>query len=265
MTRSLAEIRHFLLDMDGTIYLGNRLLPGAKSFIENLVTKQCSYLYFTNNPTKSAEDYARKLTDLGINAAPDQILTAGEATAQYLALETPYRRIYTLSTPSFVEELSKAGLLVVDEDPEAVVLAFDTTLTYPRLARFCHLVRAGLPYIATNPDKVCPTEDGPIPDCGSIAALVESATGRTPVYIGKPEATMVQMGLTKLGASPAFTAMIGDRLYTDMEMAYRAGITSILVLSGETQESDLQNAVQQPDYVVANLGALEQLILGMVD
>ena len=263
MTKSLADIRYFLLDMDGTVYLGNRLLPGAKSFIEGLVSRKCSWLYFTNNPTKTAAAYAQKLSDLGIDTTPDQVLTSGEATARYLATETPYQRIYTLSTPSFVEELNKAGLQVVDEEPEAVVLAFDTTLTYPRLARFCHLVRAGLPYYATNPDRVCPTEDGPIPDCGSLAALVESATGRTPVYIGKPEATMIQMGLHKLGASPVTTAMIGDRLYTDMEMAYRARITSILVLSGETRESDLKHAAQQPDYVVADLGALHHLIEGI--
>lgn len=252
----LEDIQCFLLDMDGTVYLGPSLIPGAAEFIETLRSAGRRFLYFTNNPTATAGEYARKLAGMGIDAAPEQILTAGEATARYLADETPYRRVLALGTPSFLSELERAGILPVDEDPEAVVLAFDKTLTYAKLERACLLLREGLPYIATNPDLVCPTEYGYIPDCGAIAALLEAAANRRPKFIGKPYAEMVRMGLRKLDARPEETAMVGDRLYTDMRMAYDAGIVSILVLSGETGPSDLEGAERRPDHVFASVAEL---------
>ncbi len=255
---TLRSLRHFMLDMDGTLYLGDRLLPGAKAFIDGLTARGLSYLCLTNNPTKTAEAYAEKLQRLGVDVPPSQILTAGEATARFLAAETPHRRIHPLGPPAFAEELERAGLQVTVEEPDAVVLAFDITLDYERLKQFCRHVLAGLPYYATNPDLVCPTEAGPIPDCGAMAAMIAAATGRTPQYIGKPEATMLRMGLKKLQAEAGQTAMVGDRLYTDMEMAYRAGIASVLVLSGETKFEDLpeESGQRRPDFIFENVGAL---------
>ena len=246
---ALGEIRHFLLDLDGTIYLGKNAIPGAAEFIRFLRGTGRPHLFFTNNSSKSAHEYADKLTAMGIPSAPNEILSSGEATARYLVSETPHRRVYAVGTPSFEAELRNAGIEVTDVRPDAVVIGFDSTLTYAKLERACLLLREGLPYFATNPDKVCPTEYGYIPDCGSIAALLREATGRTPEFVGKPNPAMVRMGMLKIGAAPETTAMVGDRLYTDMQMAYNAGTTSVLVLSGETRPGDLDAAARMPDFV----------------
>jgi len=246
----------FLLDMDGTLYLGPDPIDGAAAFVRFLQESGRRHLFFTNNPTRDAAQYSRKLAGMGIAAAPGDVLTSGEATARYLTTETAYRNVYVVGAPSFEAELRQAGLAVADEDPDAVVLAFDKTLTYAKLEKAALFLREGLPYIATNPDKVCPTEYGCIPDCGATAALLEAATGRTPKYIGKPNPEMVRMALDKLGAAPEATAMVGDRLYTDMEMAYRSGITSILVLSGETKREDLEQADRRPDFVFESVREL---------
>lgn len=256
----LHEIQYFLLDMDGTVFLGPHAIPGAPEFIRFLRETGRRYLFFTNNPSGDAAQYSKKLCGMGIDATPEDILTAGEATARYLAHETPYRRLYVLGTPSFEAELRRWGLEPVQENAEAVVLSFDKTLTYAKLEQACLLLNEGLPYIATNPDRVCPMDYGAIPDCGSMAALIESATGRTPQFIGKPDPLMAQMGMEKIGADAAHTAMTGDRLYTDIEMARRAGITGILVLSGETQHGDLLPAQHKPDYVFPSVKELMDVL-----
>lgn len=257
----ITNLKFFLLDMDGTIYLGPEPVPGAAAFVQYLRDSGRRFLFFTNNPSGNAAHYARKLQGMGIPAAREDILTAGEATVRYLLRDTPYRKVFVLGTPSFEREMESAGLVLTEEDPDAVVLAFDTTLTYAKLERACLLLRQGLPYIATNPDRVCPTEYGYIPDCGAIAALLEAAAERSPKYIGKPNPEMVRMGLDKLGANPAQTAMVGDRLYTDMEMAFRAGITGICVLSGETSREQLEQAAHQPEYVFESVKTLHDALV----
>ncbi len=252
----LAALRYFLLDMDGTLYLGGNPLEGAADFIAYLAESGRNRLFFTNNCSVDAAQYEKKLGKMGIPAVRGDILTSGEATVRYLLNETPYRRVYPLGTPSFEAELIDAGLRLADEEPDAVVLAFDRTLTYAKLAKACAFLRNGTPYIATNPDKVCPTETGYIPDCGSMAALLFESTGRTPKYIGKPNPEMVNMGLQKLGGEAAKTAMVGDRLYTDMQMAYDSGVASILVLSGETKDADVREASRQPDFVFDSVKTL---------
>jgi HAD superfamily hydrolase (TIGR01457 family) len=256
----LAMLRCFLLDMDGTIYLGPNPIGGALEFLRFLRESGRRRLFLTNNPTADAAQYSRKLRKIGIDAEPEDILTSGEATARYLVSETPYRRVFVVGMPSFEAELTRAGLTLVDEDPDAVILAFDKTLTYAKLEKACLFLRAGAPYLATNPDKVCPTEYGYIPDCGATAALIAAATGRVPKFIGKPNPAMVRMGLQKLGAVPETTAMVGDRLYTDMQMAYDSGITAILVLSGESTPEDAARAERKPDYVFASVRELHQAL-----
>lgn len=257
---SLNDIDYFLLDMDGTVYLGPDPITGAQEFIAYLNDSGKKHLFFTNNPTKNAAEYSKKLAGMGIYAEPGDILTSGEATARYLATETAFKRVYAVGTPSFEEELREAGMTVTYENPDVVVLAFDLTLTYEKLERACLLLRAGLPFIATNPDLTCPTEYGYIPDCGATAALIRAATGRRPKYIGKPSSEMIAMGIQKLGADPERTAMVGDRLYTDMEMAFRANITSILVLSGESQREDLKTVVRLPDHVYDSVADLRKAL-----
>lgn len=260
--RLLGEIQAFLLDMDGTLYLGPHALPGAPEFIDTLRRTGRKHVYLTNNPSADAAYYAEKLRRMGIGAAPEEVFTAGAATVLHLARHTPFRRVFALGTPSFEEELRRAGITPDAKDPEAVVLAFDKTLTYAKLERACLLLREGLPYIATNPDKVCPTEYGYIPDCGAMAALLHEAAGRMPQFIGKPSPDFARLALEWLGVEAADAAMVGDRLYTDMEMARRADMTGILVLSGETSREDLANSDFQPDYVFEGAGELAMALNG---
>lgn len=256
----LTAIRHFLLDMDGTLYLGKTPIAGAAAFVGYLRESGRRYLFITNNSSAGAAQYSRKLSEMGIPAAPRDILTSGEATARYLMSETSYRRVFAVGTPSFEQELTAAGLVVAQNAPEVVVLAFDTTLTYAKLERACLLLREGVPYIAANPDKVCPTDYGYIPDCGAMAALLYESTGRLPKFIGKPNPELARMGMAKLGAAREATAMVGDRLYTDMAMAYSAGLVSVLVLSGETTLQDVERADRKPDYVFASVRELHAVL-----
>ncbi len=254
----LSSLRAFLIDMDGTTYLGHRLLLGAKGFFRLLDRRRIPYLFFTNNSSKDRFLYRDKLVGMGLNVTPDQIITSGEATALYLSTRTLHRRLYVLGTPSLECEFRDAGFVLAEEDVDAVVLGFDTTLTYAKLERACRLLRAGAAFLATHPDKVCPTERGPVPDCGSMAALVTTATGIRPIVVGKPSRLMVDMALRKLGATyrPRDVAIVGDRLYTDIRMGRRAGLTAILVLSGETRREQLEKTRDMPDHVFASIREL---------
>ncbi len=263
MRRPLSVIRAFLMDMDGTVCLGNRLLPGAKGFFRLLDRRGVPYLFFTNNCSKDRRLYRAKLGGMGLVVGAEQIITSGEATALYLATRTPHHRLYVLGTPSLKREFREAGFALAEEEVDAVVLGFDTTLTYAKLERACHLLRGGAAFIATHPDNVCPTERGPVPDCGSMAALLTKATGRRPIVVGKPSRLMAEMALKKLGPGfrPRDVAMVGDRLYTDMRMARRAGLTAILVLSGETRREDLATTMDVPDYVFPSIRELGQELM----
>lgn len=261
MPTPLPELEAFLVDMDGTTYLGRGLLPGSRRFFALLDARDVPYLFFTNNSSADRSHYAARLADMGLGVPPEGVITSGEATALYLVNHTPWRRVYAVGTPSLERELSEAGLELTEDDAEAVVLGFDRTLTYAKLERAAHLLRGGAPFFATNPDKVCPTERGPIPDCGSMVALLRTATGAEPVVIGKPEPLMVEMALEKLGGIPREgLALVGDRLYTDIRMANRCGLTAVLVLSGETRREDLQGSLDTPDYVFEGLGELAEAL-----
>ena len=253
---SLADIRLFLLDMDGTVYLGSRLLPGSLDFLRYLGETGRDHLFLTNNSSRNAEYYAQKLTKLGWPAQPDEILTSGEATALYLGGLKPAARVYLLGTPDLETEFAAHGFVLTDENPDYVVLGFDMTLTYDKLVRACDLVRGGVPFIATHPDLNCPTETGYIPDCGAMTALITASTGVTPKVIGKPNREIIDAMFRKKPVRRDQVAMVGDRLYTDIVMGHNAGVTSVLVLSGEAKESDIPAAPVKPDHVAGGLGAL---------
>jgi 4-nitrophenyl phosphatase len=257
---SLTGIRGFLLDMDGTIYLGNRLLPGAIEFLDRCRADQRRVLFLTNNSSKSAVEYSEKLVSLGIAASQQDILTSGEATVSYMKAEGLGPRVCVLGTRPLQDEFARAGFDVVWEKPDAVVLGFDMDLTYDRLRKACDYIRKGVPFIATHPDVNCPTENGPIPDCGSIIAAIRESTGRLPKIIGKPNKEMIESAMRKVGLRREETAMVGDRLYTDIAMAMAACITGILVLSGETTSSDLDGSQFVPDLVVPGIGDLIPLL-----
>ena len=257
---SLADIRLFLLDMDGTVYLGSRLLPGSLDFLRYLGETGRDHLFLTNNSSRNADYYAQKLTKLGWPAQPGEILTSGEATALYLGGLKPAARIYLLGTPDLETEFAAHGFVLTDENPDYVVLGFDMTLTYDKLVRACDLVRGGVPFIATHPDLNCPTETGYIPDCGAMTALITASTGVTPKVIGKPNREIIDAMFRKKPVRRDQVAMVGDRLYTDIVMGHNAGVTSVLVLSGEAKESDIPAAPVKPDHVTGGLGALYEAL-----
>jgi HAD superfamily hydrolase (TIGR01457 family) len=256
----LNQIHLFLLDMDGTIYLGEKLLPGARAFLHLLEARNVPYLFLTNNSSKQANQYALKLQRLGLDVDRDKIFTSGQATAVYLHKLHPNARIYLVGTPALEDEFQQHGFQLVTNNPDFAVLGFDTTLTYEKLWRLCDFVRAGLPYIATHPDFNCPIEDGYMPDIGAMMAFVEASTGRRPdVVVGKPNSPIIEAVVEKTETAVSDICMIGDRLYTDIALG-AAGITTVLTLSGEARREDLSGAPHQPDFVVQDLAELTALM-----
>ncbi len=253
----LGSVRGFLLDMDGTFYLSDRLLEGALRFIEVLRRQRKEFLFLTNNSSKHRRQYAEKITRLGLPIAEESVLTSGEATALFLREKHPGAALFLVGTPSLEEEFRDYGFALVDQQPQFVVMGFDTTLTYRKLWALCDFVRAGLPYIATHPDFNCPTEGGYMPDVGAMIAFVEAATGREPdLVVGKPNRLIVDAAAVKMKLGIHELAMIGDRLYTDIALGQSSGIATILVLSGETQFEDLKDSAFQPDFIFQNLGGV---------
>ncbi len=257
---NLLDIQCFLFDLDGTIYLENRLIPGAHALIRFLRDREIPYYFLTNNSSRSSSDYVDKLTQFGLPARRDDILTSGEATALFIKKSKPGARVTLVGTPSLEREFIQYGFDLVEHNPDYAVLGFDTTLTYEKIWRLCDLVREGVPYLATHPDINCPTENGFMPDIGSMIAMVAVSTGRQPdVIVGKPHPPMVEAITTKTGFRPGQLAMVGDRLYTDIAMG-ATGITTILVLSGETKPDDLVDADIQPDYIMEDVGELFEVL-----
>lgn len=258
MTNLLKKVKCFLFDMDGTIYLGNKLLPGAQDFLRELNEREMPYYFLTNNSSRSRADYVKKLDRLGLKTPAEKIFSSGEATAIYLKKQGGGKRIFMVGTPSLEQEFVDHGFELVQENPDYAVLGFDTTLTYEKLRKLCDFAIEGIPYIATHPDINCPTEDGFIPDIGAMMALVESSTGRKPdVIVGKPNPPIVEAIVEKTGYTVDQLAMVGDRLYTDIAMG-STGITTILVLTGETKESDVSSAPHRPDFVVKDMCELRE-------
>jgi 4-nitrophenyl phosphatase len=257
MSERLARARAFLLDMDGTFFLGDRLLEGALDFIALLRQQDKPFLFLTNNSSKDRQQYVEKITRLGLPLQPEQVLTSGEAAARLLSRADPGARLFVVGTPSLEGEFRAAGFALDDHQPERIVVGFDTGLTYAKLWRLCDLVRAGLPYIVTHPDLNCPTPDGFMPDIGATIAYVKAATGRGPdQVVGKPSRLIAEAAAQKLGLPLDSLAMVGDRLYTDIALGQAAGIPAVLVLSGETRLADLPDSPFQPDAVFEHLGAL---------
>jgi 4-nitrophenyl phosphatase/NagD protein len=258
--QKLSRVKYFLLDMDGTVYLGEKLLPGALELIDLLQQRGVGFLFLTNNSSKHRTQYANKLNQLGLHVTEEQIFTSGEATAIYLQKEKPQASIYLVGTPVLEDEFTRCGLHLVDEAPDIVVLGFDTTLTYQKLWKLCDFVRTGVPYIATHPDLNCPVDGGYMPDIGATIAFVEASTGRSPdVIVGKPNRIIVNSLVDRTGYPVEGLCMIGDRLYTDIAMG-ETGILTVLVLSGETKTEDLSAAQHQPDYVMQDLAEFTQVL-----
>ncbi len=259
------KIRGFLLDMDGTFYLSDHLLPGARAFLDYAAQAGLPVQFLTNNSSKNAAAYAQKIAAMGGPTLPAaQILTSGEATARHLRARAPGARVAVFGTPELMQDFRTHGFVLDMQNPAYVVLGFDTSIDYARLTRLCDLVRAGLPYIATHPDFNCPIAGGGfIPDIGAIMAFVKAATGRgADVVVGKPHRPIIDMAAERLGLPIDALCMIGDRLYTDIAMGQAAPIRTALVLSGETKTRDLAESPFKPDYVFENLAAVTAYLVG---
>ena len=237
----LRKVRHVAFDMDGTIYMGSTLFPYTLDTLRRLQESGIGYSFLTNNPTKSVADYVDKLEGMGIEATEDNVYTTSLAAIDYLKEHLPSaRKLFLLGTPSMVSQFEKAGFETcadsADDRPDALVVAFDPTLEYSRLCRAAWWASQGLPYIATNPDRVCPTDQPTVlVDCGSLCACIEHATGRRPdVTLGKPDPNMLTGIMRRHDLAPDEIVMTGDRIYTDTAMAHNAGAVGVLVLSGET-------------------------------
>jgi 4-nitrophenyl phosphatase len=256
-SESLLNVKCFLLDMDGTFNLGDGLIDGSLYFIDTLRELGRDFLFLTNNSSKHRGLYAQKITRLGLPIPDEKVFTAGEATALYLQREHGSAKVYVVGTPALEDEFRQHGFKLEEDDPQLVVLGFDTTLTYQKLWKLCDFVRAGLPYIATHPDFNCPTETGFMPDIGAMIAFVRASTGREPdLVVGKPNRMIVDAVSQKFGYAIEEMAMVGDRLYTDIALGQTSGITTCLVLSGETHPDDLAESQFQPTYVFDNLGRI---------
>jgi len=261
------KIRHVALDMDGTIYKGGTLFPFTVPFLNRLKEMGIGYSFLTNNPSKSTADYLRHLQKMGLSVTPEELYTSAQATITYLKTYlTQATRLFILGTPSMIDEFEKAGYLSTADDPtdepDAVVAGFDMTLTYSRLCRAAWWIHCQKPYVATNPDWVCPTDQPTIlVDCGSICAMLEKATGRKPdVTFGKPQPEMLNGILTTHHLQPFEVAMVGDRIYTDMLIAHKTSAFGVLVLSGEAGLADAQKADPQPDVTLQSIEQLGELM-----
>ena len=243
----------FLFDMDGTLYLGDRIFDFTISLLETLKTNGRRYLFMTNNSSKSVNDYIKKLKKLGIEATREDFITSSQATAYYLKKHHKNAILYVCGTQSLKDELISEGFTVSENlgEIECIVMGFDTELTFKKLEDVCKLLLTkDLPYIATNPDYVCPTEFGSVPDCGSVCDMIFNATGKRPLVIGKPEPLMPQLAMEKYRISADKTAVIGDRIYTDIKSGLNAGAKAILVMSGETTKEILEASSTKPDIVL---------------
>ena len=253
---SLNNKKLFLLDMDGTIYLDDRLFDGTLEFLNYVKSIDGKYVFLTNNSSKSVDKYIEKLEGFGIQAKEEDFLTSANATILYLQKEYVGKKIYVFGTVSFKQQLKNEGIDVVDilqDGIDCLVMGFDTELTFQKLEDACILLGRGVDYIATNPDWVCPTWYGYVPDCGSVSEMLYRATKRRPIFIGKPEPTMSLLAIEKSGFNSAETLLIGDRIYTDIACGVNAGISTALVLSGETTKNDVEESSTKPDFVFDNI------------
>lgn len=251
----LKDKKLFLLDMDGTIYLDDNLFDGTLEFLSYIRQIGGRYMFLTNNSSKGVDKYIEKLARLGITADADDFLTSVNATIEYLKPKA-YHKIYVSGTKSFARQLHDAGLSVTDtleDDIDCLCMGNDTELTFQKLEDACILLGRGVDYIATNPDWVCPTWYGYVPDCGSVCEMLYNATKRRPKFIGKPEPDMINLAVEKTGFDRSETIIFGDRLYTDIKSGLNAGVSTVFVLSGEATLDDLAKSEDKPEYVFKDI------------
>jgi Predicted sugar phosphatases of the HAD superfamily len=256
----LRETELFVLDMDGTFYLGDQILEGALEFLLQVERSGKRFVFFTNNSSRSPKEYIEKLARMDCRITRQQIMTSGDVMVQYLKRFYSEKSVYLLGTPALEENFRENKIRLTADMPDVVVAGFDMTLTYEKLERACTYIRNGAEFLATHPDINCPTADGFIPDCGAICAAITLSTGRDPRYVGKPYAETVDMVLELTGVQREQVTFVGDRLYTDVKTGVNNGARGILVLSGEATMEDVAKSDVKPDAVFAGLGEMGELL-----
>ena len=252
----LRDKKLFLLDMDGTIYLGDRIFDGTLDFLSAVKASGGKYLFVTNNSSKSTDAYVEKLRKIGIESSEDDFLTSTDATCLYLK-RYEGKKFYVSGTKSFESQLKASGVVTttdIEDDVFGIVMGNDTELTFKKLDDVSRLLtERELVYIATNPDWVCPTSYGYVPDCGAVAEMINRATGKSPIFIGKPKSEMLLLAMERFGYSKEETLMVGDRVYTDIASGYNAGVDTVLVLSGEGTVEDAESSDTKPTYIMNDI------------
>lgn len=270
----LKKCRYFILDMDGTFYLGDDIIPGSLEFMDTLKKTGREFLFFTNNSSKSPEVYIQKLAKMGCNITRDQIMTSGDVTIAYLNTYYKNKSVYLVGTPALEKSFRDQGINLftddienyvpgnhpVDRKPDIVVIGFDTTLTYQKLERASSYIRAGSQFFATHLDINCPTANGFIIDVGSFCAAIQLSTGVAPRYFGKPYPETIEMILAHTKGRKDELAFVGDRLYTDVATGVQNGVPGLLVLSGEATSEDVEKSSVKPDAIFANLKEIADLL-----
>lgn len=263
---TLKEKKLFLLDLDGTLYVSEKIIGKSLEFLDAVKKNGGQYMFLTNNSSKSVETYIQRLNKIGIKAKENNFFTSAQATAAYVEEEYGKDiRAYVVGTQSFKKALLDEGFNITDElddEIKLLIVGYDTELTFKKLEEACILIHRGVDYIATNPDLCCPSEFGFIPDCGAITACIESATGKQPHYAGKPDPTMVYLAAKNAGIPLDYACMIGDRLYTDIAIGNNAGITTVAVLTGETTREEIAKSSGNlvPDIVCDSIDDVYEMI-----
>lgn len=259
----LIKTRHLALDMDGTIYSGKTLFPFTRSVLETISELGIGYTFFTNNSSKSVRDYLAHLAAMGIEATPAQMYTSTLSTIAHLRRNYPGKnRAFILGTASMVTEFEENGFVSDDDEPDLVVVGFDPVMSFPCLCRAGYWIKRGKPFIATHPDRICPTDQPTLlVDCGSVCAALTAATGRSPdAVLGKPHAIMMEEILRRQDLQPEELAVVGDRLYTDVAMARAVGAVGVLVLTGETTRREAEESQPPPDLILPSIEDLAQAL-----
>jgi 4-nitrophenyl phosphatase len=254
---TLRQVQNLIIDMDGVLYRGNEAIPGTDSFVRFLRERGIGFVLATNNSTRTPRQYVDKLAAMGVTVHCGEVLTSAQATAGYLAgIAPPGTRLFVVGQEGLWAALSEVGFELVEDEAEYVVVGMDFAICYERLAQATLLIRAGARFVGTNPDRTFPSERGIVPGAGALLAFLEAATDLAPTVIGKPGTTMIEHSLARMGAQPDGTAMLGDRLETDILAGQRAGLVTLLVLSGITDRALLGQSEIQPDLVFRDVGHL---------
>lgn len=259
--KSLKDIKLFVLDMDGTFYLGNRIYDCSLDFLKNVKKAGKEFIFFTNNSSKAPQDYINKLARMDCRIQRKDIMTSGDVTIEYIKTQCPGASVYLVGTKELEKSFLEAGIRLVETKPELVAVGFDTSLTYEKLEKACAYICNGSRFVATHLDINCPTEEGYIPDCGAICAAIRLSTGVEPEFMGKPFDKTVDMIVKRTGFQKEEIAFVGDRLYTDVATGVNNGSTGILVLTGETKLEDVEISEIKPDFIFESLKEIGEALL----